>query len=81
MKILTLNFLTCAVKSCKASNDSFPLHPKEAELVKDDLQLNRLLLVNVLPRIDWKALRTTSTEVVARQETPCTVLFVKISAY
>ena len=63
MKVLTLNFLTCAVKSCKSSNDSFPLHPREAELVKDDLKLNRLLLVNVLPRIDWKALRTTSTEV------------------
>ena len=63
MKILTLNFLTCAVKSCKSSSDSFPLHPKEAELAKDDVELNPQLLVNVLPRIDWAALRTTSTEV------------------
>ena len=63
MKVLTLNFLTCAVKTCKASSDSFPLHPKDAELVSDDVELNPQLLVNLLPRIDWNALRTTSTEV------------------
>ncbi|KAM7217889.1 hypothetical protein V8F06_006701 [Rhypophila decipiens] len=62
MKVLTLNFLTCAVKACKSSNDSFPLHPKDAELVQDEIEINPDLLVNVLPRIDWAALRTTSTE-------------------
>lgn len=63
MKILSLNFLTCAVKKCKLSSDSFPLHPKDAELVEDDIELNPRLLVNVLPRLDWKALSTTSKEV------------------
>jgi hypothetical protein len=63
MKILTLNFLTCAVKACKSSSDSFPLHPRDAELVHDDIELNPDLLANVLTRVDWKALRTTSTEV------------------
>jgi len=63
MKVLTLNFLTCAVKTCKSSSDSFPLHPKEAELAKDDIEINPQLLVNVLSRIDWAALRTTSSEV------------------
>jgi len=63
MKVLTLNFLTCAVKTCKSSSDSFPLHPKDAELVSDDVELNPQLLVNLLPRIDWNALRTTSREV------------------
>ena len=62
MKVLTLNFLTCAVKTCKSSSDSFPLHPKDAELVSDDVELNPQLLVNLLPRIDWNALRTTTTE-------------------
>ncbi|KAL2269703.1 hypothetical protein VTJ83DRAFT_1887 [Remersonia thermophila] len=62
MKVLTLNFLTCAVKSCRTSADSFPLHPKDAELVSDDVELNPQLLVNLLPRIDWNALRTTATE-------------------
>jgi len=63
MKVLTINFLTCAIKACKSSSASFPLHPKEAELVQDDIELNPQFLINVLPRIDWKALRTTSTEV------------------
>lgn len=63
MKILTLNFLTCAVKACKSSSASFPLHPKDAELVQDSLELNPKLLINILPRIDWAALITTSAEV------------------
>jgi multifunctional methyltransferase subunit TRM112 len=63
MKILTLNFLTCAVKACKSSSQSFPLHPKDAELVQDTIELNPKLLVNILPRIDWNALIVTSSEV------------------
>ena len=63
MKILTLNFLTCAVKACKTSADSFPLHPKDAELVEDEIELNPDLVANVLPRIDWGALKMTSSEV------------------
>jgi hypothetical protein len=63
MKILTLNFLTCAVKACKSSSQSFPLHPKDAELVQDSIEMNPLLLVNILPRIDWSALVITSSEV------------------
>ncbi|KYK54317.1 hypothetical protein DCS_06274 [Drechmeria coniospora] len=62
MKVLTLNFLTCAVKACKSSTDSYPLHPKDAELVEDDIEVNMDLLVNVLPRLDWTALRMTSSE-------------------
>lgn len=63
MKVLTLNFLTCAVKACKSSSTSFPLHPKEAELVQDSIELNPKLLINILPRIDWNALIVTSSEV------------------
>jgi multifunctional methyltransferase subunit TRM112 len=63
MKVLTLNFLTCAVKACKSSPASHPLHPKDAELVQDELELNTDMIVNVLPRLDWTALRTTSSEV------------------
>ncbi|KFH46299.1 hypothetical protein ACRE_029140 [Hapsidospora chrysogenum ATCC 11550] len=62
MKILTLNFLTCAVKACKGTPKSHPLHPKDAELVQDELELNADMIVNVLPRLDWQALRTTSSE-------------------
>lgn len=63
MKVLSINFLTCAVKACKSSADSYPLHPKDAELVQDDIEVNAQLLINLLPRIDWTALTTTATEV------------------
>jgi len=63
MKVLTLNFLTCAVKACKTKPESFPLHPKDAELVSDDVEINSQLLINLLPRLDWNALRITATEV------------------
>ncbi|KFY88407.1 hypothetical protein V500_06406 [Pseudogymnoascus sp. VKM F-4518 (FW-2643)] len=62
MKVLTLNFLTCAVKACKSSSASFPLHPKDAELVSEDLPTNAKLLANLLPRLDWEALSTISAE-------------------
>ncbi|EON99527.1 putative trm112p-like protein [Phaeoacremonium minimum UCRPA7] len=62
MKVLSINFLTCAVKACKTTSSSFPLHPKDAELVHDDIEINPQLIINVLPRIDWAALQTTSTE-------------------
>ena len=63
MKVLSLNFLTCAVKACKSSSNSYPLHPKDAELVQDDIEVNPAMIINVLPRLDWVALRTTSSEV------------------
>lgn len=63
MKVLSLNFLTCAVKACRSSKDSYPLHPKDAELVQDDIELNPDMIINVLPRLDWEALRTTASEV------------------
>jgi hypothetical protein len=63
MKVLTLNFLTCAVKACKSTSASFPLHPKECELVSETIELNTKLIYNVLPRVDWAALMVTAAEV------------------
>jgi multifunctional methyltransferase subunit TRM112 len=63
MKLLTLNFLTCARKSCKSSPAAFPLHPKEAELEQLELDLNPLFLTNMLPRLDWNAMKTLTQEV------------------
>ena len=64
MRVLNLNFLSCAVKACKATNKSFPLHPKDAELVQDDdVEYKPEILVSLLPRLNWEALRTTCTEV------------------
>ena len=62
MKVLTLNFMTCAVKACKGTAASYPLHPKDVELVQDEIEINPDMLLNLLPRLDWAALKTTSRE-------------------
>lgn len=63
MKLLTLNFLCCARKTCKINPAAFPLHPKEAELEQVEAELNPLLIQNMLPRLNWEALKTISQEV------------------
>ena len=62
MKILTANFLTCAVKACKASTAAFPLHFRDAELERAEMDYNPLFLRNLLPRVEWDALRSTAAE-------------------
>lgn len=62
MKILTLNFLTCARKACKPLPTSFPLHPKDATLEIVETDLNLVFLQNILPRLDWPALMSLVTE-------------------
>ena len=62
MKLLTINFLTCAVRTCKTSSASYPLHPRSTTLVRTELDYNPLFLGNVLPRLDWDAIRTTARE-------------------
>jgi len=62
MKLLTLNFLTCARKTCKSTAAAFPLHPKEAELEQIEIDLNPLVITNMLPRLDWEAMKTLTQE-------------------
>jgi len=63
MKLLTLNFLTCAVKTCKTNPASFPLHPRETELEIVETDLNLAFLKNILPRVLWEEVRGICTEV------------------
>lgn len=63
MKVLTVNFLTCAVKACKTAPTSFPLHFRDAVLEKIESDFNPKFLQNILTRVDWSALRATATEV------------------
>jgi multifunctional methyltransferase subunit TRM112 len=63
MKLLTMNFLTCARKTCKSAAAAFPLHPKEAELEQVETDMNATLIKNILPRLDWDAMKTLTTEV------------------
>ncbi|KAJ4309061.1 hypothetical protein N0V94_009099 [Neodidymelliopsis sp. IMI 364377] len=62
MKLLTLNFLTCAVKTCKTQASSFPLHPRDAELEIQEADVNLPFLKNILPRLMWEELRTICKE-------------------
>ena len=63
MKLLTLNFLTCAIKTCKTNPASFPLHPRDAELEIVEADVNLAFLKNILPRIMWDELRGICSEV------------------
>lgn len=62
MKLLTTNFLTCAVKTCKASSASYPLHFRDAQLEQSPQTFNPQFIRNILPRLDWSALSTTANE-------------------
>jgi hypothetical protein len=63
MKVITVNFLACAVKTCRGSPAASPLHFKDAELEQEELDFNPSLVRNILPRIDWDSLRVTAHEV------------------
>jgi multifunctional methyltransferase subunit TRM112 len=63
MKLLTLNFLTCARKQCKTTATAFPLHPKDAELEQVETDMNPIFIKNMLPRLDWDAMKGLSQEV------------------
>ncbi|KAF2831912.1 Trm112p-domain-containing protein [Ophiobolus disseminans] len=62
MKLLTLNFLTCAVKTCKTQPSSFPLHPRDAELEIIEAELNLPFLRNILPRLMWEDICSVARE-------------------
>ncbi|KAJ5157565.1 uncharacterized protein N7482_008665 [Penicillium canariense] len=62
MKVITANFVTCAVKECKTSPLSFPLHFHDAELELQELDFQPEFIRNVVPRIDWDSLRVTANE-------------------
>ncbi|CAI6341573.1 unnamed protein product [Periconia digitata] len=62
MKLLTLNFLTCAIKTCKTSPASFPLHPRDAELEIIESEINLPFLRNILPRLMWEEIRVIASE-------------------
>ncbi|EAW11120.1 RNA methylation protein TRM112 [Aspergillus clavatus NRRL 1] len=62
MKLMTANFLTCAVKGCKTSPASFPLHFRDAELELQELDFQQDFIRNIVPRVDWDGLRVTANE-------------------
>ena len=59
MKVVTANFITCAVKDCK----SFPLHFRDAKLELQELDFQAEFIQNIIPRLDWDKLQITANEV------------------
>jgi hypothetical protein len=64
MKLLTTNFLTCAIKSCKTNPASYPLHFRDAELLQNEVEIQPEFIKNIVPRLDWAAFTITADEVV-----------------
>jgi multifunctional methyltransferase subunit TRM112 len=62
MKLLTLNFLTCAIKACKTSPQSFPLHMKECVLEKIEITFQPSFIRNILPRVNYDAMQSVAEE-------------------
>ncbi|KAK9480063.1 hypothetical protein V1514DRAFT_326315 [Lipomyces japonicus] len=68
MKLLTVNFVQCTVKSCSSSPDCFPLHLDQQsdelplELAHEDVDFSAEFVTGILGRIDWPALLTTTKE-------------------
>ncbi|PWY76155.1 Trm112p-domain-containing protein [Aspergillus heteromorphus CBS 117.55] len=62
MKLITVNFLACAVKGCKTAPASYPLHFQDAELELQELEFQPNFILNIIPRIDWDGLRVMANE-------------------
>ncbi|KAL4930582.1 RNA methylation protein TRM112 [Aspergillus undulatus] len=62
MKLLTVNFLTCAVKACRGSPASFPLHFRDVELELQDVDFQADFIRNIIPRVDWEGLQKMASE-------------------
>ncbi|KAJ3372528.1 hypothetical protein AMAG_13841 [Allomyces macrogynus ATCC 38327] len=56
VRLLTHNMLQCHVKNC---TNGFPLRFQDPVIEQHEQEINKEFLVNMLPRIDWNALRTT----------------------
>lgn len=63
MRLITLNFACCAVKDCKGKAAAFPLRPQDAELSSDETLYDKDFLINVLPKLEWQALKSTTAAV------------------
>lgn len=56
MKLLTSNFLTCAVKQCRGHADAYPLHFSNCTIEVTEVEFNPAFVQGIMPRIEWPAL-------------------------
>lgn len=62
MKLLTTNFVQCAVPGCARSTAAFPLQFSDCELVRQDLEFDPQFVLNVVGKLDWQALLAVAAE-------------------
>ena len=56
MKLLTSNFITCAVKSCRGTEAAYPLQFTDCNLEIIEIDYRPQFIINIMPRVDWDAL-------------------------
>lgn len=63
MKLMTTNFVQCAVRSCSKTSDAFPLQYSEVQMVQQEVDFEPEFLLGLLPRLDWPNLVKVCEEV------------------
>lgn len=56
MKFLTTNFVRCAVKSCDATEGSFPLTFQNCKLELEEQEFDPEFIISMLERLEWSAI-------------------------
>lgn len=62
MKIITTNFVKCAVKSCDTSANSFPLMFSDCDMIESAQEYNADFIAHMIERLDWDALRAVAND-------------------
>lgn len=62
MKVLTTNFVQCAVRDCAKAGKAYPLHFSNCELAQQEAEFNPEFIINILPKIEWSVLVQTANE-------------------
>ncbi|KAI7869499.1 hypothetical protein BDF14DRAFT_1781997 [Spinellus fusiger] len=60
MRLITHNMLQCHVKNCNTNN--FPLQLQDVQLELVEADANTEFLINMLPKLEWKALFDTAQQ-------------------
>jgi len=61
VRLITHNLLACHVKDCNSNN--FPLQFQDVQLEVREAEFNADFLRGFMPKLEWKALADTATQV------------------
>lgn len=52
---MTTNFVKCAIKGCASSDNAFPLHYKDCQVVLEEQEFKPEFVAHMLEKLDWNA--------------------------